>query len=260
MGKVITVHSFKGGTGKSVIVANLALACVMRNKKVCVFDLDFRAPSLGVTFSNALPDYTTNDYLDGYCELEDVLVDLSSMSVSKGQLMVGLASHSPDKIQEFMTKGKKWEMKALKRLYLLKKTLIEETGVDYIFLDTSPGVQYSSINAISVADAVLVVNNLDESDIDGTRGMIKSVYEPLGKKVFFLVNKYPSATRICLDKAEADEVLKLYKPLESRVTGIIPCFCEILKSKRSSIFILANPDHPFKSMIEELAETVIGAF
>ena len=260
MGKVVTVHSFKGGTGKSVIVANLALACVMRNKKVCVFDLDFRAPSLGVTFSNALPDYTTNDYLDGYCELEDVLVDLSSMSVSKGQLMVGLASHSPDKIQEFMTKGKKWEMKALKRLYLLKKTLIEETGVDYVFLDTSPGVQYSSINAISVADAVLVVNNLDESDIDGTRGMIKSVYEPLGKKVFFLVNKYPSATRICLDRAEADEVLKLYKPLESRVTGIIPCFCEILKSKRSSIFILANPDHPFKSMIEELAETVIGAF
>ena len=260
MGKVVTVHSFKGGTGKSVIVANLALACVMRNKKVCVFDLDFRAPSLGVTFSDALPDYTTNDYLDGYCELEDVLVDLSSMSVSKGQLMVGLASHSPDKIQEFMTKGKKWEMKALKRLYLLKKTLIEETGVDYVFLDTSPGVQYSSINAISVADAVLVVNNLDESDIDGTRGMIKSVYEPLGKKVFFLVNKYPSATRICLDRAEADEVLKLYKPLESRVTGIIPCFCEILKSKRSSIFILANPDHPFKSMIEELAQTVIGAF
>jgi MinD-like ATPase involved in chromosome partitioning or flagellar assembly len=46
MGKIIAVHSYKGGTGKTLLSTNLAATFARLGKKVCLFDLDFRAPSL----------------------------------------------------------------------------------------------------------------------------------------------------------------------------------------------------------------------
>ncbi|MCX6644506.1 MAG: P-loop NTPase, partial [Candidatus Bathyarchaeota archaeon] len=46
MSKIIAVHSYKGGTGKTLLSVNLAATLAKNGKKVCIFDLDFRAPSL----------------------------------------------------------------------------------------------------------------------------------------------------------------------------------------------------------------------
>ena len=47
MGKVtIAIHSYKGGTGKTTMCANLGYLLAVRGYKVCLIDLDFRAPSL----------------------------------------------------------------------------------------------------------------------------------------------------------------------------------------------------------------------
>jgi len=53
---------------------------------------------------------------------------------------------------------------------------------DYVILDTSPGLQYSSINAIVSADVVLVVTSVDKSDVEGTQRMIHGLYELFEKK------------------------------------------------------------------------------
>ncbi len=67
MGKSIAVHSFKGGTGKSTITANVAAALVTRGKRVGVMDMDLEGPGLHVIF-NIDPD-------EIQCTLNDVLVD-----------------------------------------------------------------------------------------------------------------------------------------------------------------------------------------
>jgi len=54
-----------------------------------------------------------------------------------------------------MTKDRKWEVKALTRTLAGKKEIIAEKKVDYVIFDTSPGAQYSSINALAGADVVL---------------------------------------------------------------------------------------------------------
>ena len=262
MNKVIAVHSFKGGTGKTVVIVNLALTYAMKGDSVCMLDLDFRAPSLGMTFRDTVPEYTTNDYLDGDCSPKDLLVDVSSDFDTKGKLLLGLASHSTDKIQEYMIRGRDWGIKALKRLHLLKKELANDFGVDYVFLDASPGVQYTSINAVCVSDAVLLVTTLDESDIDGTKGMIANVYEPLEKKVFLLYNKClaaPSPFNSPLGGDEVEAIKKMMDPFETRMVGVIPCFCEVLRSDRSSIFVLENPDHPFREAIDTISEKLADA-
>jgi len=57
-------------------------------------------------------------------------------------------------------------MEALGRLLSLKEHLLNDLNFDYVICDSSPGLQYSSINAIVAADVVLVVTSIDRSDVE----------------------------------------------------------------------------------------------
>ena len=74
-------------------------------------------------------------------------------------------------------KDRKWEMEALGRLLSLKERLLKDMNFDYVICDSSPGLQYSSINAIVAADVVLVVTSIDRSDVEGTQRMIHDIYD-----------------------------------------------------------------------------------
>ena len=43
-GKIVSIHSFRGGTGKSNIAANLAAAAALDGKRVAVMDTDMANP------------------------------------------------------------------------------------------------------------------------------------------------------------------------------------------------------------------------
>ena len=77
MGKIIALHSYKGGTGKTLLSVNLAATNVRKGKNVCLLDLDFRAPSLHAVFKASNSEYWLNDYLNGVCEIDKVLVDVT---------------------------------------------------------------------------------------------------------------------------------------------------------------------------------------
>src|SRR4030042_2165660 len=100
------------------------------------------------------------------------------------------------------SKDRKWEIEALGRLLSLKDTLTNEMQFDYVFFDTSPGLQYSSINAIVAADIVLVISSTDKSDVEGTRRMIQDLYAIFDKKTALIANKVPFG---CLSSAQVDE-------------------------------------------------------
>ncbi|MFX1564015.1 MAG: P-loop NTPase, partial [Promethearchaeota archaeon] len=48
MGKIVTLHSFRGGTGKSNLTANLAMYAAMKGRNVCVIDTDIQSPGIHV--------------------------------------------------------------------------------------------------------------------------------------------------------------------------------------------------------------------
>jgi len=59
----------------------------------------------------------------------------------EGKLLVGLANPSTEAIRDMEAKDRKWEMEALGRLLALKTVLLKEQDFDYMFFDTSPGLQ-----------------------------------------------------------------------------------------------------------------------
>ena len=135
MGKIIAVHSYKGGTGKTLLSINLAALYANRGKSVCLLDLDFRAPSLQAVFKVNSSEYWMNDYLNGVCDIKRVLRDFSSTHVKRGQFFVGFANPSTEAIREMSAKDRKWEMKALGRLLALKSSLLNDSHIAHRLFD-----------------------------------------------------------------------------------------------------------------------------
>jgi len=248
-GTVLAVHSYKGGTGKTMISMNLAAILARQEKNVCLIDLDLRAPSLDATFE-ADGKYWINDFLSGTCEPMNVLKDFSKEKATSGRLLVALANPSMDAIREIVTKDKRWEMGALRQLLSLKEFLMNNLAMDYVVMDTSPGLSYGSINAVAAADLVLVVSTWDASDITGTQGMIGELYGLLEKRAIVIMNKIPEQLIAAEEMKErlTDQFKRAFK---LPVMDLLPCYCDVLRQERATIMALDKPDHPFsKSLVE----------
>src|SRR5919204_4516669 len=77
MASCIAFHSYKGGTGKTTIAANLAALLAKKGHRVFLLDLDVYAPSLHSYFDKE-PKRWINDFLNGTAEVGDVIMDLTS--------------------------------------------------------------------------------------------------------------------------------------------------------------------------------------
>jgi septum site-determining protein MinD len=252
MSKTMAFHSYKGGTGKTSLVVNLGALYAKQGANVCLLDYDFRAPSLNVLFKTK-PQFWINDYLEGKCGMADTLVDQSERYKLPGKLWVGFSNPTLEALKDIMGKDRKWEVKALTKTLAGKKEIIEDKQVDYLIYDTSPGAQYSSINALAGADLVSLVMKADEFDLEGTKELSKGVYEALGRKSGIILNKIPMEQVAAAGGAE-----NFGRQIESDVglplVGMIPCMCELMAMGGKSIYTIEKPEHTFTRSVSQIAE------
>jgi septum site-determining protein MinD len=253
MSKIVAVHSYKGGTGKTIMAVNLAATFVKQGKKVAIFDLDFKAPSLFAILRCEKAKAWLNDYLNKACKIDDVLVDLSSRIPDKGKLYAGLANPAVSA----MRNDSKWELQALDYLLSLKNKLIDEQNFDYIIFDTSPGLQFSSMNALVAADLVVVTTTGDCSDVNGTKRMISEFYPMFNAKTGIIINK------VLDEEAKSNNtqyVKKIAKKIQEDynvpLLGVVPCFCEVLRAEGKYLFPQDKPNHLFTTLLSEMAAKI----
>ena len=79
MGKIISVHSYRGGTGKSNVTANLAWIMATAGKRVAVLDTDLQSPGVHMVFGfdTARMTSTLTDFIFGKCEVEESAYDMT---------------------------------------------------------------------------------------------------------------------------------------------------------------------------------------
>jgi len=254
LGKAIAVHSFKGGTGKTLISVNLAATYAKNGKNVCLLDYDFRAPSLQVVFKSN-PVCWLNDFLDGQCSLSDTLIEARPKLSVPGVFYVGLANPSSTATRQVLTKDRKWEMRALQHLLSAKAGLYNDLKIDYLIIDTSPGVAFSSLNAIVASDLVLLVSTLDESDIDGTQRMIQDTYSSLERKTEVIMNRV--LIELLTSEAEKENLSrKAGEALGVLPLELIPCYCDVQRASRTSILALDKPEHSLTRLVERISERI----
>jgi len=252
---IVAVHSYKGGTGKTFLSSNLATTLALKGKKTCLLDMDFRAPSLNSLLKTKQPEYWLNDYLNGACCAEDMLQNLRSEEILKEKLFVGFANPSTQAIRDIVSKDRKWEMQALSRMFSLRDSLIDGLGFEYLILDTSPGLQHSSINAVVVADIALVVATLDEVDMDGTKLLLHDLYKQFKKKTAIVLNKVPDGLVHSQRTRRAQETLGESRAIFCECNA---CSCDLPLSEDPCFFVCRKQNHLFSKTLDKIALKLIA--
>lgn len=251
-----TIHSFKGGTGKTSLSINISAMLAKSGKNVAIFDFDFSGPSFTTRFKN--PDFKPtkflNDYIEEMATLDEIMVDFSPYYKTKGKFLVAFANPSTTAIQNIISKGRRWQMKAMERILGAKREL-QKQGIDYVCFDTSPGLHYSSLNAIVASDLVFIVVKLDVSDFEGTISMLKGIHSALEKKTWLIVNQVPvyNDLDILMNSNHLQMVEETFKDViddNFGILGIIPCLCDVGLGKGEIIFSLEQPESPFVKALE----------
>jgi chromosome partitioning protein len=260
MKKTIAFHSYKGGTGKTTLITNVAARFAAEGLNVGLIDYDVYAPSL-TSYFRKKPSTFLNDLLNGQADISEVVMDLSGELGLKGKFLVGFSSPRKDDIAEIELKqDSKWQLQGVKRFLLAKKELFGKFGLDYLFLDTSPGMRYWSINTLAAADYLFLLMKDSDMDIEGTRKMVNDIYDALsrfGAKYYVILNKVPGAS--AASNASADDkawIAELERVVGADVIGAIPCFCDIQFSRHEFLFSIKQPTHPFSIRIATLAENI----
>ena len=271
-GKTLAIHSYKGGTGKTTLIANLAGLYAMNGMKVCLLDLDLYAPSLSMYFRKKPTIYLNAllrgelDQPDGKVDTSSLLTDVSSELGLKGKLLLGFSSPNKEDIDEIeFHHDQKWQLKAIKRFQSFKNQLFHEKGIDCLLLDTSPGIRYWSINALAMANMLFLIMKTSDMDIEGTKKMANDIYEVLARygksKYFIILNKVPDISKsngLWGDLTELTWSGELQKDIGTQVVGSVPCCCDIQFSKHEFLYAVKHPEHPFSRKVLELSERIKG--
>jgi MinD-like ATPase involved in chromosome partitioning or flagellar assembly len=195
--------------------------------------------------------------------ITEILVDVSSELDLKGKLLIGFSSPRKEDIQEIEIKHDlKWQLKAMRRFLAAKKTMFNRYDLDYVLLDTGPGIRYWSINTLAAADLLFLTMKISDMDIEGTKKMTADIYDTLtkfGSKYYIILNKVPGAAPIEDPDWDAnaftlEEELENY--IGTKVVGSVPCFCEIQFNRHEFLFAVNRPEHLFSKKMKKLAEKI----
>lgn len=234
----LAVHSSKGGSGKTSISINLASAYASEGKNVCLIDIDMRGPSL-YTFFDAKPSFWINDFLSKKCGIMDTTEDVSSRFGTSGKFLVAYANPDIKEIRDFACKDRGWQSNALKTLINGKKELFD-AGIDVVIFDTSPGVEYESVNAVAASDLVLVAHNSTNVSLNAIEQLVTGIYKPLSKNVA-IVNNMCHGNIMNLSSEE--EVFGI--PILENIS----CMCDVAIKSNTQALVISEPKHMFSRSI-----------
>ena len=256
MARTIAIHSFKGGTGKSTLSANLAIGLALKRKRVAVIDMDLEGPGLHVILGldpYELP-FTLNDVLTKGAQPEQAAVKMNErLKLDRGELYFAPASVKVEEILKSLRSG--FELDSFSNAV---NQLTEKFNLDYLLVDTHPGLEDDTLLAMGSCDHLLIVSRLDQQDMFGT-GVMVQVAKTLEKPVQLVLNMIP----VALKASEVPNVVaKIGGNFKVQVLGWLPFSEDIMNSLSKTVFILANPTHLMTKRFNELAtrlESLDGA-
>jgi MinD-like ATPase involved in chromosome partitioning or flagellar assembly len=188
--KIHLLCSFRGGSGKTSLTANLGILLANAGMRVALVDMALNAPGLHIPFGLTSRDLsrTLQDSLAIGCELRDVALDLNSqLNLSgSGKLYLLPASAGVHSLARLMRHGYDPQEFAS-----ALRQLVEDLSLDLVLLDTHPGLSEELLLAMLLAEGVSLVLRGDSSDLEGT-GALLQVARKLGKKhPHLILNQMP---------------------------------------------------------------------
>jgi MinD-like ATPase involved in chromosome partitioning or flagellar assembly len=256
MAQIIAVHSFRGGTGKSNSLANIAALLAMQGQRVGIIDTDIQSPGIHVILGlqPAEMKFTLNDYLWGRCGMKDAAYDLTASvqreaggSEIKGSLFLVPASIKANEIARILREG--YDVVHLNDGL---QEMIRSLQLDYLLIDTHPGLNEETLLSIGIADLLLIVLRPDQQDFQGTAVTVDVARKLQVNRMLLLINK---ALPGMVSNDLQQQVEELY---DVPVAGVLPLTVEVAQLASQGIFCLRYPEHPIAITLRTVADRLLG--
>lgn len=251
MSKIISIHSFRGGTGKSNTTANLAAMLAATGYRAGVIDTDIQSPGIHVLFGLAGGQirHSLNDYLWGRCTIGQAAYDVTGQvgAALKGRLFLIPSSIQADEIVNVLREG--WDVSLLTSGF---RQLLKELALDVLLIDTHPGLNEETLFSIAISHTLLIIMRPDQQDYEGT-GVTVEVARSLDvPRMLLVINKTPAAFA-------ADEVkARVEQTYRCEVAAVLPHADEMMTLASNGIFALRYPDHPLTALYQQIADQLMA--
>jgi septum site-determining protein MinD len=251
MAKIISIHSFRGGTGKSNMTANVATLLAAGGQRIGVVDTDIQSPGIHVLFgmSQETMSRSLNDYLWGRCEIAAAAHDVTS-SLDEGLagrvFLIPSSSNASD-IARVMHDG--YDVGLLNDGF---RNLIRELELDALIIDTHPGLNEETLLSIAVCETLAIVMRPDQQDYEGTSVAVSVARKLSVPRMVLVVNNTPMA----FDFADVKE--RVETTYECEVAAVLPHSDELMTLSSGGVFALRYPDHPVTALYRQVATCLMA--
>jgi len=160
--QIIALINQKGGVGKTTSTVNIGAGLTKLNKKVLLIDLD---PQAHLTYSLGIPahelDKSIYELIKGEVAWGEILIERNELKIIPSSLGLSGAEVEFSKIAG--------------REFLLKETLRELKGFDYVLIDSPPSLGLLTLNALTTAQEVYIPLQVEFLALQGLSKLLETI-------------------------------------------------------------------------------------
>ena len=241
--KTIAVTSGKGGVGKTIVVANLAIAISRKGQDVIILDADFGLANIDIVLGVTAP-YNIAHAISGFKSFEEIIVEgpesVRIIPASSGlQEITGLSERQ----EQILIDG-------------LQKACCES---DIVLIDTAAGISRNVIRVLSLSDEIIIVTDSQPTSLIDAYAVVKVVTEkdPL-KKIKVLINSSASRKEAMSIFGKLEGAVRTFLNKNIELIGFIAYDNYLLKSVRMQEPVLIKyPEAPSSKCFDKVAQVLV---
>jgi pilus assembly protein CpaE len=238
IGRVVTVFSPKGGTGKTVTASNLSAALAKQGKKTLLLDLDLQFGDAAIVMGIE-PEKTVYDLVVAPGELDF-------------EKLAGYTTRHPSGLDILPAPLRPEDAELVTESKITRLLEVARECYDVIVVDTSPFFHGPMLATLDRTDELLVLCGLDVPTLKNVRLALQTL-ELLSfpmSRVRFVLNR--ANTKVGLSKKEVESALKVAINVELPSDRQVPVCVN-----QGNPIVLADSGSDFAKAINGLAKTVV---
>jgi pilus assembly protein CpaE len=240
VGRVVTVFSPKGGTGKTVTASNLSAALAKQGKKTLLLDLDLQFGDAAIVMGIE-PEKTVYDLVVAPGELDF-------------EKLAGYTTKHPSGLDVLPAPLRPEDAELVTESKITRLLEVARECYDVIVVDTSPFFHGPMLATLDRTDELLVLCGLDVPTLKNVRLALQTL-ELLSfpmSRVRFVLNR--ANTKVGLSKKEVETALKVGIDVELPSDRQVP-----VTVNQGNPLVLADSGSDFAKAMNALAKTIVPA-
>ncbi|MEH1782270.1 MAG: MinD/ParA family protein [Nostoc sp.] len=248
MSKIISIHSYRGGTGKSNITANLACLVACAGNRVGIIDTDLPSPGIHILFGlgDQQVNSTLNDFLWKKLKITDTVYDVSDVlegqGTAKSKIYLVPSSSKINDISRILRERFDAEL-----LFEGYQQLIEGLNLDYLFIDTHPGLNEEALLTLTVSNGVLLILRPDQQDFQGTSVIVDVARRLKVPNLFLIINKILPEYNFEQIRQEVQATYNV------PVLGILPESSDLMRLASQGVFAIKYSNYSISHILQQMA-------